>query len=212
MRTTGLIVIVILPFSCQSEKAAQTQKEKDDAPAKKFTYNEKLKEHLTTIKDKKDTVFLGFVLGSSRAQVRNHLNKLIQQGKTSQKETISINMMNRSTKLSGYPFTLATGDSFIFKGLFDFKYLDAKLFSIDFQVYEGYHNVPARKLLTEKYGDEIVIGTWWKNNTEITISGGTKFGDIIYRDLSRRIELEADMKSRKEQSELNTIENSKQAI
>lgn len=186
---TSLLTIIVI-IACNNEKKSNAQH--PPQRVHELTYNEKLDRQLSKINNKNDSTFLGFVLGSSEQEVSDHLKQLIKDGLTKESINITWSTMGGSIHLAGHPFTLWIRENIQFKTLFHFKYSNGKLYEIYLNIYEGYRAEHARKLLTEKYGEEIISGTWWKNNTEINISSDLNvgLGDIIYRDLSRRIELE----------------------
>ena len=208
MKESAVVILMSLAFlACSNEDPQQGGREVAETP-KTLTNDEKLEEHLSSIDNKQDTILLGFVLGSSKRQVNNHINKLIEQGKIGQKTTLANNII----ELTGYPYILAPEKDSKFEGLLAFSFLDGKLFQIDFQVYEGYKIMPATLLLREKYGRENIDRTWWRNNTEITITNGERFGDIIYRDLSRGVKLKAELEAEKKQQDSTMNKNAREEI
>ena len=107
-------------------------------------------------------------------------------------------------QLSGYPYIIYLEDKTELPSLFDFKYLNGKLFAIDLQVYKNFDVEKVKNLLTTKYGkyDNLTEKNsertylWLNNNTEVEASGHG-IGDIQYFDLKRKHKFENELKENK---------------
>jgi hypothetical protein len=209
-----LLLILVLLSACQNDK-----KQKAAKIQKPLSFSEKLLLHVDSLENLKDTIFLDFVLGSSPTQVNSHLNKLVKSGKTRGKETLIFSLMGSSMELTGYPYIIYLEDKTELPCLFDFKYLNNKLFAIDIQVYKNFDVEKVKNLLNGKYGNYDNVTTkesgktyyWVNNNTEIEVAGSV-FGDIQYFDLKKKIEYESNLKQKKKIKNESGLKNTKKDI
>jgi hypothetical protein len=216
-----LLIIFILLSGCNDVKNQRTtQRPEPKVPEPKpLNYSEMVTAHIDSITNEKDTIFLGFILGSSKAQVKKHLSQLIREGKTSEKQTLIFDLLGSSMELSGYPYVLYLEDKTELPSLIDFKYLDEKLFAIDLQVYKNFDIEKVKNLLTTKYGkyDNLTEKNsartyyWLINNTEIEAAGNV-FGDIQYFDLKKKHNYENELKEAKEKIKQSGLKNTKKDI
>ena len=211
-----LIIILIVLSACSDSKSKKINQKPDPKP---LSYSEVLTAHIDSIKNEKDTIFLGFILGSSKSQVSKHLKQLILEGKTSARQTVTLDILGSKMELSGNPYTLYLEDKTQLPGIFDFKYLNGKLFAIDLQIYKNFDIEKVKNLLNTKYGqfDNMTVKnsnntySWLENNTEIEASGSV-FGDIQYFDLKKKHNYEKDLKEIKKQINQAGEKNTKKDI
>lgn len=187
-----VVLLVLILINCKSKKQQQI---KEPVPSKAISYNEHLLNHVKTLKTFNDTVLLGFVLGSSKAEAEKHLKSLIKRGKTKRKQAVRFSALGYTTQLEGHPYTIYIGDTEI-PGLFILKYLDNKLFGVDLQLYKNVNSSSLKDFLSEKYGENIgevesdgnFKYMWVRNNTEIRLEG-KEWADIQYFDIRRKLNL-----------------------
>ena len=78
-----LVIIFILISGCndvKNQRAIHKSESKQPEP-KQLSYSEILTAHIDSIKNEKDTIFLGFILGSSKPQVKKHLKPINRRRK-----------------------------------------------------------------------------------------------------------------------------------
>lgn len=182
--------------------------------------------------NRRDTIFMDFVFGSSRKENQRRINDLIKSGEFRAKDdyTFRIGMQGYYTNvtLNGYKIDFFVNE-YSCEGLVNFHYFDEKLYSLEVILFSCPDDkdvqTDVKKMYTDKYGtskkqsafynenDETydnIRAFWRESNKAIIVSEVGAFVGIQYEDILVKQEKDSLAKSiediRQEYRELKTEE------